>query len=205
MRRICSHPAPRWHGIRSATARPPFAQASGMYYSLIDDLASCSIRCLPRTGRSFVERFAAIDHSVLRQGIAPLQQCGPGIPSANACIYVAPKECSPTRKLPQWRSGISPIEQQLDRNMSLRASYVGSFGYHGLVSIDPNDIPAQICAIGRLHRGRHDTGTTEVGGAARPVQGAQYIPVGTRPNPYYARDSSGTRKATPATTRCKST
>ena len=38
------------------------------------------------------------------------------------------------------------MEQQLDRNTALRVAYVGSFGYHGLLSIDPNTIPAQICA-----------------------------------------------------------
>jgi len=57
--------------------------------------------------------------------------------------------------------------------------YVGSFGYHDLISIDPNSIPAQICASpdGCQSGGR---------GAARGMvaSGDQYIPVGTRPNPY---------------------
>jgi hypothetical protein len=57
--------------------------------------------------------------------------------------------------------------------------YVGSFSYHGLISIDPNSIPAQVCAsaAGCLAGG---TGTTQT----RVPQGTNYIPAGTRPNPY---------------------
>ena len=63
--------------------------------------------------------------------------------------------------------------------MSLRVGYVGSHGYHGLLSIDPNAIPPQICtsASGCLAGG---DGTVK----AMVPQGSQYIPVGTRPNPY---------------------
>ena len=63
--------------------------------------------------------------------------------------------------------------------MALRVAYVGSFSDHNLLSLDPNSIPAQICASA--------TGCTAGGtGAARSTvaQGAQYIPVGTRPNQY---------------------
>ena len=31
-------------------------------------------------------------------------------------------------------------------NTALRVAYVGSLGYHGFVSVDPNTIPAQICS-----------------------------------------------------------
>src|SRR5262249_27503928 len=66
--------------------------------------------------------------------------------------------------------------------------YVGSFGYHGLLSIDPNTVPAQICTL--------PIGCTAGGtGAARAVvlPGTKYIPAVTappspatsaRPNPY---------------------
>src|SRR5205823_12202047 len=68
----------------------------------------------------------------------------------------------------------------LGRSTALRVAYVGSFGYHGLLSIDPNSVPAQICS--------NASGCTSGGvGAARGAvaQGAEYIPVvATRPNPY---------------------
>ncbi len=70
------------------------------------------------------------------------------------------------------------IERQLDRNTSLRAAYVGSFGYHGFLSVDPNSIPAQICATATCVSGG-TPGTTK----GSVTQGQQYIPVTTRPNP----------------------
>ncbi|MDP9169158.1 MAG: carboxypeptidase regulatory-like domain-containing protein, partial [Acidobacteriota bacterium] len=60
----------------------------------------------------------------------------------------------------------------LDSNTALRVAYVGSFGYHGFVSVDPNTTPAQICNTAAGCR----SGTIP--------QGAQYIPTGGRPNPY---------------------
>src|SRR5262249_673843 len=71
------------------------------------------------------------------------------------------------------------IEQQLNQNTALRIAYVGSHGYHGLLSVDPNTIPAQICATA--------TCTTGGNGTARGTvsQGAEYIPVSApRPNQY---------------------
>jgi len=72
------------------------------------------------------------------------------------------------------------VEQQLTQNTVLRVAYIGSRGYHGLVSLDPNDIPARICsnAAGCTAGGTPGTTTSTV------LQGAQYIPVQSRPNPY---------------------
>ena len=79
------------------------------------------------------------------------------------------------------------VEQQLTRTTALRVAYVGSFGYHGLLSVDPNNIPAQICATaGGCQAGGVATSGTPATAAnqSHVAQGAQYIPVGTRPNPY---------------------
>ena len=79
------------------------------------------------------------------------------------------------------------MERQLDSATAVRASYVGSFGYHGLLSVDPNAIPAQICsAAGGCQAGGVSTGGTPATAAnqSHVTQGAQYIPVGTRPDPY---------------------
>ena len=70
---------------------------------------------------------------------------------------------------------------------ALRVAYVGSLGYHGLLSVDPNDIPAQICsAAGGCQAGGAATSGAAAAAASQShvPQGAQYIPVGTRPNPY---------------------
>jgi hypothetical protein len=72
------------------------------------------------------------------------------------------------------------VEHQVGGGMMLRVAYVGSHGYHGLLSVDPNTIPAAVCGT---------AGGCQTGGVAPALrgtapQGAQYIPVGTRPNPY---------------------
>jgi hypothetical protein len=71
------------------------------------------------------------------------------------------------------------VEQQLTSSMALRVGYVGSFGFHGLTSVDPNTIPAQICAITAGCVSGGTPGTTK----GLVPMGAQYIPVTTRPNP----------------------
>jgi len=116
----------------------------------------------------------------------PVQPCGPGIPAAQCATY-APVGVQPDVKTPAVEEWNFTVEQQLDRNTSLRVAYVGSFGYHQLVSIDPNSIPAEICSN---PAGCTAGGTTSSGAAVGTAlqshvpQGAQYIPVGTRPSPY---------------------
>src|SRR5437667_8948216 len=70
--------------------------------------------------------------------------------------------------------------------MALRIGYVGSFGYHGLLSIDRNTIPAEICS--------NAAGcAVDNTGATRVPQGTKFIPLlpmppqpasSARPNPY---------------------
>ncbi len=65
--------------------------------------------------------------------------CGPGVPSP--CTKYAPQGVQPDAKTLTVQEWNFTVEQQLERNTALRVSYVGSFGYHGLLSIDPNTIP----------------------------------------------------------------
>ena len=69
--------------------------------------------------------------------------------------------------------------------MAVRVGYVGSFGYHSLLSIDPNTIPAQICSS--------PAGCAVDAATTRVPQGTKYIPLlptppapasSARPNPY---------------------
>jgi hypothetical protein len=111
-------------------------------------------------------------------GVPPSPACtgGPNVPAG--CTIFAPQGVQPNAKTPTVEEWNFTVQQELDRNTALRVAYVGSFGYHGLLSVDPNSIPAQICsnANGCVSGG--------VGTARGSVaQGAQYIPVGARPNP----------------------
>jgi hypothetical protein len=149
----------------------------GTYYTMIDALSFLLNSLPPYNG--------SITFSGLLQSFTPITpnapvppSCGPGVPAP--CTTYAPQGIEAGAKIPTVQQWNFSIEQQLSRNMALRVGYVGSFGYHELLSVDPNTIPAQICqsASGCVSGGT--PGTTK---GAVP-QGAQYIPVQSRPNPY---------------------
>ena len=74
------------------------------------------------------------------------------------CSIFAPQGIQPDAKTPTVQEWNFTVEQHLSSNMVLRVAYVGSFGTHGLLSIDPNTIPAAICANPcglRRRRSRH--------------------------------------------------
>jgi hypothetical protein len=121
--------------------------------------------------------------------ISPLVQlppsCGPGVPTP--CSTFAPQGIQANAKTPTVQQWNFTIEQSLTSKMALRVAYVGSFSYHGLLSVDPNSIPAAICASAAgCQAGGTSAGGTPATAAnqSHVSQGAQYIPVGTRPNPY---------------------
>ena len=146
----------------------------GTYYSLIDDLAFLLNSLPPYNG--------ALSSSGALSSIIPIT---PGVPPPASSIF-APQGIQANAKTPTVEEWNLAIEQELNDSTVFRVAYVGSHGYHGFVSVDPNDIPAQICS---------NTSGCQAGGAATSgspataanqshvSQGAEYIPVGTRPNP----------------------
>jgi hypothetical protein len=156
----------------------------GTYYSLIDDL-SFLLNSLPPYNGSISSSGSLFSIVPIVPGAAIPQSCGPGIPAP--CTTYAPQGVQADAKTPTVEEWNFSVERQLDSTTALRASYVGSHGYHGLLSVDPNDIPAQICsAAGGCQAGGAAAGGTAATAAnqSHVAQGAQYIPVGTRPNPY---------------------
>ncbi|MCU1334807.1 MAG: TonB-dependent receptor [Bryobacterales bacterium] len=180
--------AKRLFAPRASIAWDPFGKGKtairagfGIYYSLIDDLAFQLNSLYPYNGT--VSYTGTLPPLVpLAPNTPPLQPCGPGIPSAQCAIY-APLGVQPDAKTPTVNEWNFTVEQQIDRNTTVRVAYVGSFGYHQFVSVDPNSIPAQICSnpAGCLAGGLSTSAATR----STVPQGAQYIPVtATRPNPY---------------------
>lgn len=149
----------------------------GIYYSMIDAL-NFLVNSLPPANGSL---------SFANQSLLPLlpvvpganvpPSCGPGIPAP--CTTYAPQGLQPDAKALAVQEWNFTIEQQIAKGTSLRVAYVGSFGTHGLLSIDPNTIAPQICASATCVSGG-TPGTTK----GTVLQGQQYIPVATRPNPY---------------------
>ena len=135
----------------------------GMYYSLIDDLAFLmnSLHSLQWL------RFVCQHNPYLRFRVFLLhRESLRHRPAARECPnparFSAPQGIQANAKTPAVQEWNLTVEQQLSHNTSLRVAYVGSFGVHELLSIDPNTIPAQICTLsGRLqvrrqwHRARN--------------------------------------------------
>jgi hypothetical protein len=148
----------------------------GTYYSLIDDLSFLLNSLPPANGAVSLSNAPLLSTIPLAAGVPPLPQCTTAV--LPTCTTFAPQGVQPNAKTPTVEEWNFTIERQLDHNTSLRAAYVGSHGYHGFVSIDPNDIPAQICASATCVSGG-TPGTTK----GTVLEGQQYIPVTTRPNP----------------------
>ena len=105
--------------------------------------------------------------------------CGPGVPKP--CTIYAPQGVQPDFKTPTIEEWNFAVEQQITPNTSVRLAYVGSEGFHQMVTLDPNTIHPQTCtsAAGCVSGGVNAT-------TGFVPQGTSYIPVGSRPNPYLA-------------------
>ena len=150
----------------------------GTYYSLIDDLSFLLNSVPPYNGALSFANVSLPPILPILPNVAPPPSCGPGVPAP--CTTYAPQGIQPNAKTPAVQEWRFTVERQLDRNTVLRLAYVGSFGYHGLLSVDPNTIPARICASASGCTAGGTPGTT----TSIVPQGAQYIPAGSRPNPY---------------------
>ncbi len=150
----------------------------GIHYSLLDALAFQLNSVPPYNGSISFANESLFKVIPVVPNVPPAPQCsgGPGVPTG--CTIDAPQGVQANAKIPTLEEWNLTIEQQLDRSTALRIGYVGSFGYHQLVSIDPNSIPPQICS---------DPSGCTAGGVGKATslvpQGAEYIPVGIRPNP----------------------
>ena len=156
----------------------------GTYYSLVDDL-SFLLNSLPPYNGSLSSSGSLFSIVPVVPGAAVPQSCGQGVPAP--CTTYAPQGVQGNAKTPAVEEWNFSIERQLDPSTAVRVAYVGSFGYHGLLSVDPNDIPAEVCATaaGCQAGGVATSGTpATAANQSHVAQGAQYLPVGTRPNPY---------------------
>lgn len=150
----------------------------GTYYSLIDALSFLLNSLPPYNGSVSHSNVALSSLLPVMPAVQPLPSCGPGVPVP--CTIYAPQGVQPNAKTQTVGEWDFAVQRQLDRDSSVRVAYVGSHGYHGLLSVDPNSIPAQVCT---------NPNGCQSGGVAPSLrstvpQGAQYIPVGARPNPY---------------------
>jgi hypothetical protein len=171
-------------GPRVGLAWDPFGDgktavraAYGIYYSLIDDLSFLLNSLPPYNGTASFANVPLPSIVPIARGVQPAPSCGPGV--ASPCTIFAPQGVQPNAKTPAVNEWNFTVERELNDQTVLSVAYVGSFGYHELISIDPNSIPAQVCS--------NPTGCIAGGVGSvrsRVAQGTSFIPVGTRPNPY---------------------
>jgi len=149
----------------------------GIHYSLLDDLSYLLNSLPPYNGSVSFSRVSFSSVVPILPNMLPRPSCGPGV--AAPCTIYAPQGVQANARTPAVEEWSFSVERQVGSNTVVRSVYDGSFGYHGLLSLDPNTIPAEICS---------DANGCPAGGvgAAKSLvaQGAQYIPVGSRPNPY---------------------
>ncbi|HEY6345251.1 MAG TPA: carboxypeptidase regulatory-like domain-containing protein [Bryobacteraceae bacterium] len=171
-------------GPRTGLAWDPFGNGKtavragfGLFYSLIDSPAFLINDLPPYNGTAtFTGSLPSLLPITANVPVPP--SCGPNVPSP--CTIFAPFGLQPNGQTPAVAEWNFSIQQQITRNTAIRAAYVGSHGYHGLLNIDPNSVPLETCeaSSGCLAGGIN---------AARSTvpQGMQYIPVtSARPNPY---------------------
>ncbi len=116
----------------------------GIYYSLIDDLAFLVNSLPPYNGSASFANLPLPSIVPIVSGAQPPPSCGPGVPSP--CSIFAPQGVQPNAKTQAVNEWNFTLERELNTQTSLSVAYVGSFGYHGLISIDPNTIPTQLCS-----------------------------------------------------------
>jgi len=150
----------------------------GTYYSLIDALSFLLNSLPPYNGSVSFSNVPLSSILPVVPSVPPPPACGLGVPKP--CTIYAPQGVQANAQTPAVEEWNFAVERQLSRDTALRVAYAGSHGDHGLLSVDPNSIPAEICSKAGGCRSGGTPGTVK----GTVPRGAQYIPVAKRPNPF---------------------
>ena len=132
----------------------------GIYYSLLDALAY-QLNAVPNGQYNGTYSYSGS----LFGASGPLSG-GPINPAAPpAGFKYSPQGVQPDAKTPTVEKWSLSLQQKLTNTMSLTIGYVGSFGYHEVISIDPNSLMPVVCttAAGCTSGGVATTGLPAMG------------------------------------------
>src|SRR5262249_34647028 len=101
----------------------------GIFYSLIDDLSFLLNSLPPANGAPSFTNTSLFNVTPIAPGIAPPPQCQVSV--LPTCSAFAPQGVQADAKTPTVNEWNLTVEREVTSNTSVRAAYVGSFGYHG--------------------------------------------------------------------------
>jgi len=97
--------------------------------------------------------------------------------------YLRARRSRPDLQTPTIQEWSLEVDREIAQNVALEVSYVGNQSYHVSTSMDVNTIRPVIC---QNPAGCLSGGTRPARLRVMVAKGTEYIPVGTRPNPYVA-------------------
>jgi carboxypeptidase family protein len=171
----------------------------GIHYSMLDALAFQLNSNPPFNGSISVASTSGAT-PIPFNTVAPFNpnapipvQCGPGIPQP--CTRFAPQGVQGNVKIPTVEKWNVAIERRLTNTLVLRVGYVGSFGYHELINIDPNTVIPQVCndPAGCI------AGGVQASGFPVPVASTSVVPIGTTYIPWHGTVAGGPTPCTQLT------
>jgi len=152
----------------------------GTYYSLQDYLDYPLKDVAPSNGlnnTAFYQNVSLLSLLPVNPTTPLSPACGPGV--VGSCTVYAPKGVDPnlhTQTVQEWTLS---IEQEITPNTLARVAYIGTHGYYEIIPVNTNTIVPLVCSS--------PSGCTSGGinkATATVPNGAEYIPIAARPNPY---------------------